>query len=330
LLRKLEISLVVALLAQGCPSDSKPEAADGGTNKNDAQVADPAAKVGTFTVELHAPTPATAESAAVPGFTSIAGKVYDGEVPAEALLEPDTQEGSCTLLKRRVPFCDPECEDGVCVEDGQCQRSPTPHSVGTLKLSGVKTDSGATEIEVKPIVASYSTPGGVKLLYPAFEEGDPVRLEAPGAEGPAFSLVAKGVAPLELTTESFPLKSDTPLAIAWKPPGDATLARIHVKMDISQHGGKLGQIQCDVADSGSLTIAANLISKLLELGVAGYPTIAVTRVATASTETSSGNIELRVTSIVERAVTIDGLNSCGGDEDCEAGHTCEWDLTCSK
>lgn len=144
---KLEICLLTAVLVtQGCSTGSPAGAVDGGaqqsdgqSSENDAQGADPAAKIGTFTVRLHAPTPATAQSPAVAGFTSIIGKVFDGEVPSESLLDLDREEGGCRLLKPRAPFCDPPCTGGVCVEDGQCQRSPSARSVGRVTLSGVRT-----------------------------------------------------------------------------------------------------------------------------------------------------------------------------------------------
>jgi hypothetical protein len=90
-------------------------------------------------------------------------------------------------------------------------------------------------------------------------------------------------------------------------------------------------IECDVPDNGSLAISKRLVSALVALGVAGYPTIQVARQMTDSASASVGRIELLVFSGTERPVTVPGLVSCMTDEDCPDGRTCNAsDKTCQS
>jgi hypothetical protein len=285
--------------------------------------------VGTFTVRLVAPAAASNGRPATTGHATIGGTVFSAPQPQETIWELNMEQGECRLLTPRVPFCETACEDGVCVEDDQCQASPVVRDVGTLTVSGLKTTTGASEFQVKSIGGSYSTPGDVSLPHPPFAEGDDVRVKAPGGAGvPAFELAAKGIAPLELTTSAFPLRAGMPLALAWKVPTKPELGRIEIKLDISHHGGAKGKVECDADDTGSLEIAAGLVSKLLNLGVAGFPTITVARVNRGKAQTSTGRVELQLVSDLERGVDIEGLASCSDSSECTAGKTCQADLTC--
>jgi hypothetical protein len=313
--------LMLALLLPACGEEEAKKPAEGGGGSSEE-------KVGTFTVRLVAPGPATPTRPASSGHATIGGTVFSAPQPQEIIWEEDMEQGDCRLLVPRVPFCETPCEGGVCVDEDMCQANPEVRSVGNLTVTGLKTADGASEFTVKGINGSYSTPGDVSLPHPPFAEGDEVRVKAAG-EGsvPAFELSAKGIAPLELTSTSFPLRKGMPLALAWKAPGQS-VGRIEVKLDISHHGGTKGKIECQADDSGSLEVASALVSKLLDLGVAGFPTVTVTRVSRGSTQTSAGRVELQVVSDLERAVDIEGLQSCVDTSECTGGKTCQADLTC--
>ena len=333
-------AVILGSLLAGCPDESSPgeNDAEGDVGSKDAgpqtekdaggTAADPGAKVGTFTVRLVPPKPASEGSAASAGYTAISGKVFSGAVPEEVQWEVDAESGGCSLLKPRVPFCDPGCGQDVCVEDDKCAPNPSAVNVGTVKLSGLKASSGSSaDINIEPIAASYSTPGGVTLAYPAFDEGGEIRLSASGG-ALDLDILSHGIAPLELTTTSFPLKPEAPLSVAWKAPGKKDISRIQLKLDISHHGGTKGKVECDVADTGSLSVPADLITRLLKLGVAGFPTVVVDRVSSGTTKTSAGIVELKVVSELEQAVQIDGLTSCDDNSDCPSGKSCQSDLSC--
>jgi hypothetical protein len=276
--------------------------------------------IGSFQIKL---TPASDLGDAT---TNIVGKVYDGQTPATTIWEKPQVDGACTLTTPRIPFCNSACAGGsVCVEDDTCAPYPSARGVGTVTVSGVKTSDGQSSFTMTPISNGYQPT--VNLAYPPFAEGDAVTVAAAGDYFPAFSLTSKGIAPLVLTSAALALKSGQALTLGWSK-GAAGISTIHLKLDISHHGGSKGQIECDADDSGSLAISGALVSKLLNLGVAGYPTVIVTRQAIGATTISVGRVELAVSSVLEQAVTIDGLTSCTKADDCPSGQTCQSDLTC--
>lgn len=285
--------------------------------------------IGSFQVGLVAPVPANGDTPATPGKSTLFGKIYDGPTPAQIVWEPGTKDGDCQLLTPRVPFCATPCGgSAVCVEDDTCVAYPAAGSAGTVTVTGVETGAGEREFTMDPIANNYQPSGGVSLAYPAFAEGDEITLAASGDHFEAFTLRARGIAQLALTNKTISLKDGAPVDLTWTAPAQAGASTVHVKLDISHHGGTKGMITCDTADAGALTISAPLVKQLLDLGVAGFPTIIVTRSSVGSATIAEGRIDLVVSSDVEHVVEIDGLASCTADVDCSDGKTCQSDLTC--
>jgi hypothetical protein len=339
------------LVACGSDGDEAPGAdaatdaggtTDGGTSdagtgaSSDASAGDAGAleqidgEVGTFSVRVVQPVAASGSTSASPGHIAVSGKVYDGLPTPTLIWQEASTVGACALLKPKAPYCEGGCASGfTCVDDDVCQRSPSPRDVGAVTLSGVKTTSGATTAKLTSILGSYGPDTGVSFDYPGFAEGDGIELAAAGASPiAAFTITAKGVAPLALTGTSYKLDRAQKLALAWTAAGDDAGTRIKVRLDISHHGGARGLITCDAPDTGSLDVDAALVAGLLDLGVAGYPTIVVTRENVGTADIGAGRVALNVYSDVEQAVEIDGLTSCTSDSDCGAGKTCQTDLTC--
>ena len=117
------------------------------------------------------------------------------------------------------------------------------------------------------------------------------------------------------------IRSDEPTLLSWTPPADGQSSRMEIEVDISHHGGQKGQIDCDVPDTGAFEIPEELVTQLVALGVAGYPTITLTRVSRAAAPEAPG-ITLSVMSTVDRLVDT-GFDSCGMDSDCPDGLTCD-------
>jgi hypothetical protein len=280
--------------------------------------------VGSFTVSLVAPTDSDPK-----GHTSIVGKVSDGPTPAQIVWEKSKTSGTCTLYTPRVPFCNTPCTGGaICAEDDVCQPRPVAIDVGSVQVTGVKTTAGATEFTLSAIAKNYQAPSAIELPFPAFDEGAAVQFRAEGAQ--AFTLAAHGIKPLTLAASTYALERGKPLDLSWTAAGSGATSSVHVKLDISHHGGSKGMIECDSADKGSLSIASELISSLLDLGVAGFPTVIATRHDDGEAKITAGRVQLIVSSQVEQAVTVPGLTSCGSADDCPEGKTCLADLTCSK
>jgi hypothetical protein len=310
----------LAFAACGGSSDSPNTGGAGSSGAAGAGSGDASKLVGSFQLKL---TPASDLGAAS---TSIIGRINDGPTPVTTVWEKPQVDGECTLTTPRVPFCSTPCGgSAACVEDDTCLAYATAHSAGVVTVTGVKAADGSTSLKLEPLNNNYQA--GVPLAYPPFAEGDAVTFAAAGAYFPAFDLSSKGIAPLALTSTEPDLKSGQALALTWTKGGESS-AKVHVKLDISHHGGSKGQIHCDTADSGALTISAALISKLLELGVAGFPSVIVTRHVIASTVIPAGRVELEISSTVEQPVSIDGLKSCTDKSDCPDGQDCQEDLSC--
>jgi hypothetical protein len=312
----------------GAPGDT---GQDDGTDASDGtgDGGDSTILVGSFQLQLTEPKPASGDVPATPGATTLFGKLYDGPTPQTLVWEPGTEAGACRLLTPRVPFCSTPCGgSAACVEDETCQDYPTAVSAGPVLVTGVATSGGETSFTMEPIADNYQPPVGTTLAYPAFAEGDAITLAAAGEMLAAFELAATGVGQLELDADEITLDPAADVELGWTPPGAGTEPTIAVKLDISHHGGTKGMIECEADDTGSLTIQAALVAELLDLGVAGYPTIVVTRASTGSTTTAAGRVDLVVSSQVERAVLVDGLVSCTDDASCPDGQTCQPDLKC--
>lgn len=282
--------------------------------------------LGTFVVTMTAPVPATGTAAAMPGTTTVLGRVSDGATPPLTSSKQTAMDGACQLLVPVSPFCSPSCGSGVCVADGVCQAYPKVQNLGDVTLSGI--DCGGASVTLKNTSGNYQLPSGTACTYPGFKEGDTIRLAATGADLPAFNIMTTGIAPLELTTTALPVAAGQDFQLSWKAASNPKASHIHVKLDISHHGGTRGAVHCDLDDTGALTISGALMTKLLGLGVAGYPTVIVTRTATGTASLDRGHVDFKLSSDVETAVQISGLLSCGSDADCPTGKTCQSDLTC--
>lgn len=274
--------------------------------------------VGFFTVALAEATPTT------PAYTSVGGKVYDGTNPS-AYVETSIGSGSgCTVYKLTVPLCDPSCGTDVCVADNTCRSYPASKNVGTVTVSGVATAAGATTITLVSVANSYQF--GEDLAYPGFKQGDPIKLSATGGDYTAFEISAQGIAPLTLQTSSPELSKTKALTLTWDSSGASSSGSIWAELNLSHHGGSRGYLECNVADTGSLTIPADLIAKLINLGVAGFPTLTLTRRSEGKANIPPGPVVLRVESSVSRTISVEGSISCLADTDCPTGRTCNQDV----
>ena len=282
---------------------------------------------GAFTLSLNTAREATEASMATPARTSFLGLVNDGEKPSPNSWVEEQSAGGCKLYTPVSPFCDPSCgSSAACVSDNMCVPYPKSQSVGTITLKGV----GDAPVEMSPVGSSnnYQPKAGTSLPYPPCAESAELSLSVEGGMFEGFELKTKCIAPLEFQGPIKLLKA-TPLKLSWQAPSDPTLARIQVRLNISHHGGSRGEIRCDVEDNGTLELPATMVDRLLELGVAGFPTIILTRVS-AGGAVSGGpeNVEFLVQQYVERAVEIEGLVSCNDTQLCPEGQTCQSDLTC--
>jgi hypothetical protein len=270
---------------------------------------------GTFTLSLKDAVEATMTEA----FSVAGGTVYDGAIPPVFPLVVEREEHDCQLLKPKIPFCSGGCGgDAACVDDETCAPYPKAQNVGIVRLDGL----GAAPVTMGPFPPSFAYQSSA-LAYPPCVEGDAVRLQADG-----FRVQAACVAPLVVpNTDVLTVNRGQAVKLAWEPPTYPYLTRLLIRLDVSHHGGKKGEIECDVPDNGGFEIPASLVTALVDLGLAGYPTIVLTRVASASSM-EQPDVKFVVSSGVEREVDT-GITSCTDDTTCPAGQLCNTDkLTC--
>jgi hypothetical protein len=311
--------------AAGTAARAGTGASTAGTAAGNGAALSPAKLVGAFNLKLVPARTATSTSAGSAAQSAFVGALTDAAPPVAMSWVVSQEAAGCTLYTPKSPFCDPGCGGtAVCVTDDQCVERPTAQTVGTIHLTGV----GPNELTMTPVAGNYQPKAGTVLPFPPCTEGSDVRLAADGGTFTPFVLVAKCIAELDFPGPVKIVKG-SPLALTWKAPGQPALTRIQVRLEISHHGGARGKIECDVDDSGSLELPAAMVDKLVELGVAGFPTVVLTR--TASGGVTSGEpkqVALNVQESVEREVQIDGLVSCMDNSDCPAPMTCQIDMSC--
>ncbi len=265
-------------------------------------------------------------------FTGVEGHVLNGVVPLK-VPELVQAEGTCRLLSWPSAYCSPGCQPGeACKGDGKgggtCIVHPLKHSVGKVTVTGLKA---ALSMKAK-WGNNYINPGS--LPHPAFDSGDPITLKASGGEFEAFTLLGQGVAALKQSAggAKIKLESGKALTVTWQAGSGASDAnspvRVHVELNINNHGNSSGWIACDGVDSGTFTIPEKLVSALFDLGVSGFPTVNLTRRSVDSTQISPGCVQLEVASELGLGIEVDGVISCTDNKSCPAGTTCGADLTC--
>jgi len=306
------------------PGESAGDAATMGVRRDAAAgvMGDPSRLVGTFSIELVAEDPITGTAA----LSSMRGFVRDGPVNELTGWELVEVVDACELQTPDHPFCDPRCGAGAaCVVGDVCRDDPTPVSVGTVTVSGVRTKGGASEVRLMRIGPSYQPEAAVDLDYPPADEGAEVRLSTDGGDHAPFEVVTTGIAPLEVAAgDSVPVERDQPLTVSWTPPGADAESTMTALVDLSHHGGSKGRIVCELDDAdGELTIDAAIVTALIDLGTAGFPSIKLTRRAVGSTVIESGRVDFAIEDGRELPLDVPGVVSCSENTDCPDGQTCQ-------
>lgn len=269
---------------------------------------------GNFTAELIAAVP----ELGTPAFTKFLGVVYDGHYPDIIQLAVDSQQNGCELLVPKTPFCSPSCgATGVCTAENTCTLYPKAQDLGDVHLTGL----GTTEVVMPSMGPGFNYQPDVTLPNPSCSEGAPVVVTTKD-----FTIEGKCIAPFNLTTNPVPVRSGQGIPLAWTAPGVSGISKVFIHLDIAHHGGKKGEINCEVPDTGSFEVPEPLVTKLVSLGLAGFPTIVVGRKSTAAAATQS-EVKLSVSSSVEKSVDT-GVKSCSDTSECPTGQTCQPDLTC--
>jgi hypothetical protein len=275
---------------------------------------------GSFNVSFVPADPGTMSDAR----TSIIGKFSDGPTPNPEVWKVEREVDNCQLYVPDPVLCQPACgSSAACVHGNTCLQYPTATTVGTITLTGI----GSSPIAIDPISNNYQPKSSAGVPYPPCSEGDTLTLAAAGGGKEGFEIAAKCIAPL-VFDDALTLQKGQPLKLTWSAPGQPNLAKVGVKLDISHHGGSTGKVECEVPDTGSLELPATLVDRLIDLGVAGFPTIALTRKVVAAGSGRAKNVTFTNAAPIEQPVVIPGLVSCSEDTDCPSGQACQTNRAC--
>lgn len=165
--------------------------------------------------------------------------------------------GACRLLTFKPAQCDSFCI-GVCVERNVCKPYPSRLSAGKIQYSGLKVP-----VSLSPQFGNYYY-ADPPITGDLFDAGAAVSVAAAGGEFAGFSASGIGVATLEATSvvdDEIKLEDTADYVFTWKPGSDPR-ARLRLTINANNrgHGAPYeGIIECDAPDTGSLTIAKELI-----------------------------------------------------------------------
>jgi hypothetical protein len=289
---------------------------------------DQANRAGGFVVEMRSNAGSTP-------FTRVGGGVRNGINPADVWNEL-AKEGDCRLLVGRMLVCTTPCAVGkVCAGSNMCVDEPLLQDMGTLTITGL----------VAPVSVPFAAAQGYDGSLPTGSAFPPaaaevaIALKTAGGKYPALSLAGRGVEPLQFAGTGIKVARNQPLAVTWTAPAKNKSTRVHMKLDIAHHGGIAARVDCDMADTGSASIPATLITQLMDRGLAGFPTLALTRQTVDSATIAPGCVEFAVTSEEARDIEVEGVISCNTEEAtcppadtsckaCPAGMKCGQDLRC--
>jgi len=261
---------------------------------------------GSFTVALN---PAVEDA---PAYTSIFGKAYSGPYPTDVIETVIASDDNCKVYKYSLHACfEPSCTgEQTCVAENVCEAKPSPVSVGDVSVAGL----GASPLKLSATNLNYQYP--LELPYPGVVEGEPVTLTGSGGTASAFMVSAKGVAPIATSESSYLIADDQPITLNWTPGGSSAGAEVTVTLNVSKHGGSAGYMLCTTTDSGTLTIAADVLKALVGLGVGGFPELLLKRSTHGEVTVDAGKIALDIEAVAKPALNIEGYCSCFNDSDC--------------
>lgn len=264
-------------------------------------------RVGEFIVE-------TAED-----YTSIEGKVYDAVTP-NRVPQLLASEGECQLLSLPQYSCTPACpvSTETCSVEGSCVPLPQPRTLGDVHVSGMVVP---VQLTANAVTGGYR-PRGAQLPHPAFETGASLLLEASGGDFSPFELWGWGITLLTEVDAPVHVAAGEPTALTWPAPDVAGPARMHVSLNVNNHGRNNAWIECHFDDDGAAEIPATLIDALLREGQSGFPTITFSRRTVTSAQLDWGCVQLVVGSTLSAGVSLAGLTSCNDNSMCPSGQVC--------
>ena len=245
-------------------------------------------RIGDFELAVKQPVPGTYVGL-------ISGEVWDSVSPQQAKYKEVLSDGGCSVMAGENWLCDPNCTPGFTCLEGQCVLAPAPQSAGTVVISGL-TVPMTLEPNYKKAY-SYNEPLGLP-----FDVGSAIELSAAGGDVEAFSLQGHGVAPFETVGKVWSISKGKSTTFEWVPaqgPG-----KVKLFIDLGQHADVPLYVECICDDTGSVTVPAAVIDKVLGYGLKPMAITPVFRRFTVdSVEVDKGCIEMNVYSSAQGTIT---------------------------
>jgi hypothetical protein len=235
------------------------------------------------------------------------------------VLEEMATEGDCTLLRRNNAFCDPPCQAGeTCDFSGECIPYPENQDIGIVTIGGLAEDVILTPVEGGFQYFQQQTP------HPAFEAGNLIELRTWNTTfGSDIVMHGVGVETISLgDATEWLIYEGQDFQVTWEPPATPGRSRIHVRLNIDQHGTTPVTMFCEFEDTGSAMLPSVLVDQLINFGVTGFPNATVTRRTMDSADMDAGCVQFEVSSPINPDVLVDGFIPCNGDQDCPDGQEC--------
>jgi len=254
----------------------------------------------------------------------------DGEVKnavqPNTVLDEVQRDGACVLRKKTPPFCDPACDltTQVCGLDETCQPAPRNQDVGRVTVAGLSH-------EVSLEADGQKRYSDTTFTAAPFSPGAQIQLDAAGGDTvPAFRLRGIGLAPLALPVLEWVITPGQPLTVQWTTVSGSE-ARVHLRLNVDQHGNTPIALECDAPDTGTFTIPASMVDALLAGGQSGVPNAKIDRRTVDSVTAGPGCVELEVRSRVgepQLHLSVAGVHYCTPPQMCPEGETCNADFIC--
>jgi hypothetical protein len=271
---------------------------------------------GTFKLRL-VPADSITDNAA---YTALEGAINDGPSVPDIVFQEIMKDGECKLFKAISPFCAGGCgSNGKCIAEDSCQPYPSMVSAGKVTVNGLKKSNEKISFTMDPSSKFFYQMVNVPLDYPPFAEGDSITFVAAGSSSIApFTVSVRGIGPLVVLNKEVLLEDGKPITFLWEKPKVAGISTISIRINISYHGGTKGEIQCEGADDGELTVPAALLDKLKTYGIAGWPVADITRKSVVTSE--SAKVKIITETTFTQGLTIPGVVSCNENEECPSGN----------
>ncbi len=258
----------------------------------------------------------------LPEYTSVGGQVFDGVTPSDVATLVQS-EGDCRLLRPPNLLCESGCPSETCGEGNQCVPKPVAHDLGTVTIEGLVAP---IQMRAGAATANYAVTPGVRVPHPGFAPGADLLLSTSGGDYEPIELRGWGVSPFQMGPNPITVAGGAATSLEWGVPDEVGPARVHVSLNIDNHGSSEARIDCDFADTGSGQIPAALIEGLFAEGTSGGPTLQIARRTATSTQIPPGCVDLLVASSPTATgldVTVAGLITCDDSSPCPEGQTCD-------